>query len=92
MRTKNAWGVIVLTVVLCVFVSMPAFAKTEKEPNNTPEEANSIRIGETVEGLLQDGLDHFAITLPATGKTTITLTGGQIVPAAMRPERASPWV
>jgi len=75
MKTKNAWGMIVLTVVLGVFISVTAFAKTEKEPNNTPEEANSILVGETVEGLLQDGFDYFAITLPATGKTTVTLTG-----------------
>jgi hypothetical protein len=75
MKTKTAWGVMVLTVVLCVFISIPAFAKAEKEPNNTPEAANSIQIGETVEGLLQDAFDHFAITLPATGKTTVILTG-----------------
>jgi len=34
MRKKTAWGVIGLTVVVCVFISMAAFAKTEKEPNN----------------------------------------------------------
>ncbi|UCD80042.1 MAG: hypothetical protein JSW26_00995 [Desulfobacterales bacterium] len=73
---KNASGVIVLTVVLLyAFISIPAFATVEKEPNNTPEEGNSIQVGETVEGLLQDGFDYFAITLPATGKTTVTLTG-----------------
>ena len=75
MKMKNASSVIVLTALLCVFISIPGFAKTEREPNNTPEEANAIQIGETVEGLLQDGFDYFAITLPGTGKTMVTLTG-----------------
>jgi hypothetical protein len=75
MKMRNAASVIVLTVVLCIFISIPAFAKMEKEPNNMPAEAKSIQIGEPVEGLLQDGHDYFAITLAATGKTTVTLTG-----------------
>jgi hypothetical protein len=73
---KNASGVVLLTVIVfCAFVHTPALAKVEQEPNNTPEEGNAIQIGETVEGLLQDGFDYFAITLPATGRTTVTLKG-----------------
>jgi hypothetical protein len=87
MKTKNALAVIGLAVGLWLFISISAFAKTEKEPNNTPEEANSIQMGETVEGLLQDGFDYFAITLPGTGKTTIMLKGcprgGQVQVGAM---------
>jgi hypothetical protein len=75
MRLKNTSGVMVLTAAFWIFFSLAAFAGTEKEPNNMPEEANAIQIGEIVEGLLQDGYDYFAITLPSAGKTTVTLTG-----------------
>ena len=73
---KNASSVAVLTIIVfCAFIHMPALGKVEQEPNNTPQEGNSIRVGETVEGLLQDGFDYFAVTLPAVGRTTVTLTG-----------------
>jgi len=75
MKTKIALGTMVLTVVFCLFLIQPVSARTEKEPNNMPEEANRIQLGEPVEGLLQDGYDYYAITLPATGQTTVTLTG-----------------
>jgi len=70
MKLKNASGVMVLTAALWVFFSLTVYAKMEKESNNRPEEANLIRSGETVEGLLQNGHDDFAITLLSAGKTT----------------------
>jgi len=75
MKTKIAPVAIILTAALCLFLGQPVSAIPEKEPNNMPEEANRIQLGETLEGLLQDGYDYYAITLPATGQTTITLTG-----------------
>ena len=52
-----------------------SFALTEKEPNNTKEQANLLRYGETATGNLQDQYDYYKVTLPAIGKVTVVVSG-----------------
>jgi hypothetical protein len=55
MKMKNAWGVIVLTVILWVFISISGFAKTGNEPNlaryspHAPDMDDGTRILEPLE-------------------------------------------
>ena len=60
----------------CTFLVVTSgHALTEKEPNNTKEQATSLGYGKTATGKLQDQYDYYKVTLPATGEVTVTVSG-----------------
>lgn len=75
MRKRNVFVYNILCAALSMFLTISALAQKEKEPNNTPGQANRIHVNEIVAGIFQDSYDYFSISLPNTGKTTVTLSG-----------------
>ncbi|MGD9347903.1 MAG: hypothetical protein PVH84_18715, partial [Candidatus Aminicenantes bacterium] len=63
--------------LLMIFVSIPSlpYPQTESEPNNSREEANDLRLGESVEGLLQNEYDEdwYRLVIAESGKNTIRI-------------------
>lgn len=69
-------SVAVFLAALSLLLSFtPASALKETEPNTLPEQANVIRVGEAVMGIFEDSFDHFRVSLPSTGKVTVTVSG-----------------
>ena len=70
---------LIARIIFCLFSLLMltnfSFALTEREPNNTKEQANLIQSGDTVTGLLQDQYDHYKVTLPSTGRVVVTVAG-----------------
>ena len=84
---KKAGAVLLSAAMLCTGVAvLPEFSETgikaqaasisEKEINDTFSSANTISIGNTVDGFITDGdlNDYFRFTINSSGKVKITLT------------------
>jgi hypothetical protein len=67
---------IVLFSFIFIIASYAA-AVTEVEPNNSPERANPINIGDSVTGKINygDGSDYFKLTLPQSGIVRVNISG-----------------
>jgi formylglycine-generating enzyme required for sulfatase activity len=65
----------ILSIFICVLFILPALAqvKSEVEPNDKKEQAQEIRVGDSVEGFFQvdRDSDYFKFTLDGPGKTLI---------------------
>jgi hypothetical protein len=52
-------------------------AVTEREPNNTSEQANPINLNDTVSGIINygDGSDYYRLVFPQSGIATVNISG-----------------
>ncbi|MBA4349601.1 MAG: hypothetical protein C0415_06415 [Thermodesulfovibrio sp.] len=76
--TKRIFYLSAIVLFSFIFSIAPyAAAVTEVEPNNSPEQANLINIGDTVTGKINygDGSDYFKLTLPRSGIVRVNISG-----------------
>jgi hypothetical protein len=76
MRRAFFGGLFLATLFSLLPLSASAGQVAEVEPNNKPEQATPIQVGDTVSGKIQHfDIDLFQLTLPESGIVTLNLSG-----------------
>lgn len=74
--TRNICSAVFLLSFILGFSMSAMAAVTEREPNDTPEQATPLGNSTSATGILhQNDRDYFRITLPAPAKITVTASG-----------------
>jgi len=83
-------GLLSILLFICLLLPGLVLAQTESEPNNSREEANELRLGETVEGFFQENRDYdwYKIVVDKPGKNIIRIDLSGVPEADVRLEVA----